>query len=155
MIHQPSQSIITGPQLRAAARRLGRRAEVRGDARGDRGEDGRGRDAVSRAALLPARHRLLRHRQGHGLRQSGRNKTHSILWCGLTFMLLLLLGCGQERPQLSEDDDEEVRGRDSPQQRRRGRKQQRKVKGGGEVETWQKRSNPGLTYELSHREQKA
>ena len=49
-------------------------------------------------------------------------------------MLLSLTGRGQERPQLSEDDDEEVRGRDRSQQRRRGRKQQRKVNGGGEVD---------------------
>ena len=138
MIHQPIHSFLTGPQLRAAARRLGRRAEVRGDARRDRGEDGRGRDAVSRAALLPARHRLLRHWQGHGLRQSGANegdtRTSLIPWRELSLMLLSLTGRGQERPQLSEDDDEEVRGRDRSQQRRRGRKQQRKVNGGGEVE---------------------
>ena len=52
----------------------------------------------------------------------------------LCFYTLCTTGRGQERPQLSEDDDEEVRGRDRSQQRRRGRKQQRKVNGGGEVE---------------------
>ena len=162
MITNSTLLFISGPQLRSAACWLGRWAEVRSDARRDRREDGRGRDSVSCAALVPARHRLLRHGEGHGIGQSGMtpkerpksNFLHASHACVLMIMLSPndhawnSLGCGQERPQLSQDDDKEICGRDSSQ-RRRGRKQQRKVN------RRRIRSRQGLSCKLSQKGQKA